>query len=73
MERKETYATTGPRIMLRFFGGWEFTDEDLRSRVPAFRGYEKGVPMGSDLIAAPEGKSTELHGFCFARSDRCQS
>jgi hypothetical protein len=52
MERKETYATTGPRILVRFFGGWEFTDQDLRSRAPAFRGYEIGVPMGSDLLAA---------------------
>ena len=52
MERKETYATSGPRIMVRFFGGWEYTDQDLRSRAPAFRGYEKGVPMGSDLPAA---------------------
>jgi hypothetical protein len=51
MERKETYATTGPRIPVRFFGGWDFTEEDLRSRAPAFRGYEKGVPMGSDLPA----------------------
>ena len=56
MERKETYATTGPRIMVRFFGGWEFTDEDLRSRTPAFNGYKKGVPMGGDLTAAPAGK-----------------
>ncbi|MCP4900960.1 MAG: DUF3604 domain-containing protein, partial [bacterium] len=45
MERKETYATTGPRIRVRFFGGWEYTETDLRSRAPAFRGYEKGVPM----------------------------
>jgi hypothetical protein len=52
MARKETYATTGPRIPVRFFGGWNFTEEDLRSRAPAFRGYEKGVPMGSDLPAA---------------------
>lgn len=52
MERKETYATTGPRIAVRFFGGWEYTDEDMRSRTPAFRGYEKGVPMGGDLMAA---------------------
>ncbi|MEH6587045.1 MAG: DUF3604 domain-containing protein [Halioglobus sp.] len=52
MQRKETYATTGPRIPVRFFGGWNFTDEDLRSRALAFRGYEKGVPMGSDLPAA---------------------
>jgi hypothetical protein len=57
MERKETYATTGPRIMVRFFAGWEFTDDDLRSRVPAFAGYQKGVPMGGDLSAAPAGKS----------------
>jgi hypothetical protein len=50
MERKETYATTGPRMAVRFFGGWEFTDNDLRSRAPAFIGYEKGVPMGGDLL-----------------------
>lgn len=49
MKRKETYATTGPRMMIRFFGGWEYTDNDLRSRAPAFAGYEKGVPMGGDL------------------------
>ena len=57
MKRKETYATTGPRMRVRFFGGWEFDDNDLRTRLPAFRGYEKGVPMGSDLTRAPEGKS----------------
>ena len=52
MARKEVYATTGPRILVRFFGGWEFTDDDLNSRQPAFRGYEKGVPMGADLRTA---------------------
>jgi len=57
MERKETYATTGPRMMVRFFGGWEYSADDLRSRTPAFIGYEKGVPMGSDLSNAPGGKS----------------
>ena len=57
MKRKETYATTGPRMLVRFFGGWEFDDDDLRSRTPAFKGYEKGVPMGSDLTSAPAGKS----------------
>jgi len=56
MARKETYATTGPRISVRFFGGWEYNDDDLRSRTPAFRGYEKGVPMGGDLSKAPKGK-----------------
>jgi len=60
MERKETYATTGPRMMVRFFGGWEFGDDDLRSRAPAFRGYEKGVPMGSDLPVATSEAPTFL-------------
>jgi hypothetical protein len=49
MKRREVYATTGPRISVRFFGGWDFVQEDLNSRQPAFRGYEKGVPMGRDL------------------------
>ncbi len=53
MERKETYATTGPRITVRFFGGWDFDSDDLRNRQPAFIGYEKGVPMGGDLKPAP--------------------
>ena len=57
MARKEIYATTGPRIPVRFFGGWEFSENDLRSRAPAFVGYEKGVPMGGDLNSAPEGKA----------------
>ena len=57
MLRKETYATTGPRIPVRFFGGWDYTDDDLRSRAPAFHGYEKGVPMGGDLPPVSEGKS----------------
>ena len=51
MDRKEVYGTTGPRMMVRFFGGWDYTAEDLNSRQPAFRGYEKGVPMGGDLRA----------------------
>lgn len=48
-KRRETYATTGPRIGLRFFGGWDFNDDDLKSRSPALIGYNKGVPMGGDL------------------------
>jgi hypothetical protein len=58
MERKEVYATTGPRITVRFFGGWDFTAEDLNSRAPAFRGYEKGVPMGGDLASRKGGAPT---------------
>jgi hypothetical protein len=57
MERRETYATTGPRMIVRFFGGWEFELQDARSRLPAELGYTKGVPMGGDLRAAPAGKS----------------
>ena len=49
MQRKEVYATTGSRIAVRFFGGWDFNKEDLNNRNPAFIGYEKGVPMGGDL------------------------
>ncbi|HMB47881.1 MAG TPA: DUF3604 domain-containing protein, partial [Afifellaceae bacterium] len=57
MHRKETYATTGPRMIVRFFGGWEFTQADANNRLPAEIGYTKGVPMGGDLEPAPEGKS----------------
>jgi hypothetical protein len=57
MMNKETYATTGPRIMVRFFGGWDFTAEDAQDRLPADIGYTKGVPMGADLSKGPDGKS----------------
>ena len=57
MQRKEVYATTGPRIIVRFFGGWDFTEKDARSRLPAEVGYAKGVPMGGDLSKAPAGKA----------------
>ena len=55
--RKETYATTGSRMTVRFFGGWSFAKEDAMSRMPAGIGYEKGVPMGGDLYSAAAGKS----------------
>jgi hypothetical protein len=57
MQRRETYATTGPRIAVRFFGGWEFDEKDAKNRMPASVGYAKGVPMGGDLRDAPAGKS----------------
>jgi hypothetical protein len=57
MKRKEVYGTTGSRIRVRFFGGWDYTKEDLMSREPAFSGYQKGIPMGGDLTKAHEGKS----------------
>jgi hypothetical protein len=55
MARKEVYATTGSRMGVRFFGGWDYDANDLASRTPAFAGYAKGVPMGGDLPTAPEG------------------
>lgn len=55
MERRETYATTGPRIRVRFFGGWDFEQSDAQRRDLALIGYSKGVPMGSDLSAARDG------------------
>ncbi len=63
MARKETYATTGSRMMVRFFGGWDYTATDLNSRQPVFAGYAKGVPMGGDLTAAPEGKAPTFMAY----------
>jgi hypothetical protein len=57
MQRRETYATTGSRMVVRFFGGWDFVPQDGSNRLPAHVGYTKGVPMGGDLRAAPKGKS----------------
>lgn len=57
MERRETYATTGSRIIVRFFGSWDFEPADANNRLPATVGYAKGVPMGGDLQNAPAGKS----------------
>ena len=57
MHRRETYATTGTRMIVRFFGGWEFEGSDATSRNPAAVGYTKGVPMGANLIGPSEGKS----------------
>ncbi|MEW9808259.1 DUF3604 domain-containing protein [Mesorhizobium sp. ZMM04-5] len=55
MKRKEVYATTGTRMFVRFFGGWDFAAEDALRRDPAAVGYGKGVPMGSDLPPVPDG------------------
>ncbi len=52
MKRREVYGTTGPRIAVRFFGGFEFAPEDATALDLAAVGYAKGVPMGGDLTAA---------------------
>ena len=57
MQRKETYATTGPRMTVRLFGGFDFEAKDADASTLAKTGYAKGVPMGGDLRAAPAGKA----------------
>ena len=60
MQRREVYGTTGPRMRVRFFGGFDFSADDARSRNLAEVGYRKGVPMGSDLSTAPDGKAASF-------------
>jgi len=57
MQKKETYATTGTRIVVRFFGGWDFGKDDVFRPDAVSIGYDKGVPMGGDLTKGPNGKS----------------
>jgi hypothetical protein len=56
MQRKETFAVTGPHIKVRLFGGWEYTADALNDRDWVKTGYTKGVPMGGDLPPA-KGKA----------------
>jgi len=56
-QRKEVCASTGPRIRVRFFGGWSFSDRDAKNKNLAEIGYAKGVPMGGDLTQAPAGRA----------------
>jgi hypothetical protein len=77
MERKETYATTGSRMKVRFFGGWDFTENDVLQSSPAKVGYERGVPMGGDLHAGPAGASPSFMAWALrdpegANLDRIQ-
>jgi hypothetical protein len=67
IERKEVYATTGSRMRVRFFGGWEFTEADAQARVVAGSGYAKGVPMGGDLRSANGRKAPNF--LLFALKD----
>jgi hypothetical protein len=57
MKRKEVYATTGTRIRVRVFGGWDFTADEVFRPDFVSTGYGRGVPMGGDLRKAPRGKA----------------
>jgi len=57
LKRKETFATSGGRIQVRFFGGYNFENEYDSYDQLITEGYEKGVPMGSDLPALPNNKT----------------
>jgi hypothetical protein len=60
MSRKEVYATTGSRLLVRVFAGFDFEPDDVHRHDFARHGYQKGVPMGGDLSAAPQGKAPHL-------------
>ena len=62
MQRRETYATTGPRMIVRFFGGWDFEAKDAQTGCRRSVGYAKGVPMGGDLQGGPGGQGPDLPG-----------
>jgi len=55
MYRKETFGVSGPHIKVRFFGGWDYNKDILKAGDWVHQSYAKGVPMGADLPAMPEG------------------
>jgi len=60
MQKKETYATTGTRIIVRFFGGWDYAADEVFRPDAVSIGYRKGVPMGGDLASKPAGKKAPV-------------
>lgn len=57
MMRREVFGTTGPRIQVRFFGGWDFTNDDVDAADYVERGYSKGVPMGATMLQSGGAKA----------------
>src|SRR5215471_2583318 len=62
LKRKETYGTSGTRPIVRFFGGWNFNQQDCKTNFVA-KGYQQGVPMGGDL---PTGRPGQRPSFIVA-------
>jgi hypothetical protein len=60
MKRKEVFATTGTRIRVRVFGGWDFSDDEVSRPDFVAQGYRRGVPMGGDLMSAPKGEAPKF-------------
>jgi len=60
MQKKETYATTGTRITVRFFGGWDYGEDEVFRPDAVSIGYRKGVPMGGDLTEKPASKKAPV-------------
>jgi len=57
MQKKEVYATTGTRITVRLFGGWDYQQDEVFRPDSVSIGYRKGVPMGGDLAKKPADKT----------------
>ncbi|MCZ6831251.1 MAG: DUF3604 domain-containing protein [Gammaproteobacteria bacterium] len=66
MRRKEVYATTGSRMSVRFFGGWNYREDDILRPDRTLIGYRKGVPMGADL---PQKSAARPSFMVFAAKD----
>ena len=60
MQRKETYATTGTRMSVRLFAGWDYAKDTLQRPDYVKVAYQQGVPMGGDLTAAAKGASPKI-------------
>ena len=69
MKRREVYATTGPRMTLRFFGGWNYAEGDAQRPDIAEVGYQLGVPMGGDLTQSKKTKNKALSFLIRATKD----
>jgi hypothetical protein len=72
LKRKEVYATTGTRIRVRVFAGWDFEEDDLTAPTSRATAMRNGVPMGGDL-AGPRGRRADAADPRAARSRRRQS
>lgn len=67
MERKETYATSGPRMALRFFGGWHYIESLLEQADWLGLAYANGVPMGG-ILTAGDSEASTAPGFILSAS-----